>query len=90
MSLFDWFFGSSPSEPFSSDPVPAVNPANGLPMLNDSIDIMGNPFGTDGCGDSHQSSDWMSTDSSLSTDACSAIDSGSCTDCGCALDSLFD
>lgn len=26
---------------------PSVNPANGLPMLNDVTDVMGNPYGFD-------------------------------------------
>lgn len=30
-----------------STPLTDVNPANGLPMINDAIDIEGNPFGFD-------------------------------------------
>ncbi|MFM9978516.1 MAG: hypothetical protein ACKVOP_10795 [Sphingomonadaceae bacterium] len=26
---------------------PSINPATGLPMMNSSIDVQGNPFGTD-------------------------------------------
>lgn len=29
------------------DICPSVNPANGMPMANCSIDVMGNPYGTD-------------------------------------------
>lgn len=37
---------------FKTDPLdkpicPEINPANGLPMINCSIDIHGNPYGTD-------------------------------------------
>lgn len=32
-----------------------INPANGLPMLNDAVDIHGNPFGTS--GDTHTDMD---------------------------------
>lgn len=39
------FFGSAPT-------VPDINPANGLPMIDDAgIDIAGNPYGTDGFDD---------------------------------------
>lgn len=31
---------------------PRVNPANGLPMMDGGIDVMGNPFGTDLLSDS--------------------------------------
>lgn len=39
--LFDFF--SSNSSRHTAD----VNPASGLPMINESIDVMGNPFGMD-------------------------------------------
>lgn len=50
MSLFntssiDSSFDNSISDSHSS--MHTVNPANGLPMMDDSIDVMGNPYGTD-------------------------------------------
>ena len=60
MSIFDTLFSgieidsSSTSSTFSSDSSSifestAINPANGLPMVDGigSVDVMGNPFGMD-------------------------------------------
>ena len=51
MGLFAWLFGNT-SQPASaspaSQPLHSVNPANGLPMANDAVDVVGNPFGTGG------------------------------------------
>ena len=38
----DWFLNSDNDISTNS-----INPANGLPMINDTIDIEGNIFGTD-------------------------------------------
>ena len=50
MNLMSWLFGI-PSEGVActSEATPAamVNPANGLPMLDDCIDVAGNPYGMD-------------------------------------------
>ena len=52
MGLFTWFSSIFNTEsvnwsaPAQNDP-PSINPANGMPMANESIDVMGNPFGTD-------------------------------------------
>lgn len=44
MSLFDFLENLfSDTESHVND----INPANGLPMIDDSIDVNGNPFGTD-------------------------------------------
>ena len=47
MGLFNWLFGSASHE---SDFT--VNPANGMPMLDGGVDVLGNPFGTDSCSSS--------------------------------------
>lgn len=31
----------------TDEPIHTVNPATGLPMLNDCVDVAGNPFGID-------------------------------------------
>ncbi len=58
MSLFSTFFGGlfSSSSNNTID-CPTINPASGLPMMDCSIDIEGNPYGTD-----------LSDDYSVSTD----------------------
>lgn len=56
-------FGSSPS-------VHDINPGSGLPMLDDTIDVAGNPFGTD-----HLSDDLVNT-SALDDDLFSSSSSG--------------
>lgn len=51
MSLYKWLFGESHDangETFAPESPPLINPANGLPMLDDCIDIAGNQFGFDG------------------------------------------
>ena len=51
MGLFDFFNafkGSGDNNESSIDSCSSINPANGLPMIENScIDIEGNPFGTD-------------------------------------------
>lgn len=43
-----WMRGGSYShQNFTEGQEHAINPANGLPMMNRDIDIQGNPFGTD-------------------------------------------
>jgi len=42
MGFMDWFLNSD-NDTFTNN----INPANGLPMINDTIDIEGNVFGTD-------------------------------------------
>lgn len=48
MNLFNtienWLFGQHNQQSNVSND---VNPANGLPMINDSVDIKGNPYATD-------------------------------------------
>jgi len=51
-----------------------VNPANGLPMLDDCFDIMGNPYGTDSSG--------LADD-----DFCAGLFSSACDE-SCGSDSL--
>jgi len=93
MGLFDWLFGETNEGATSfeaSEPIHMVNPANGLPMQNDAIDIAGNLFGTDAYDHSHQdmqydgSSDWMTTHSSCFDDG------GGSTSFGWSSDSPFD
>lgn len=67
MSLFNWFFGGASSS--ECGPVSGTNPANGLPMVDCSVDVAGNPYGFDlnspacSAGDSwnHPSSDFSSS-----------------------------
>jgi len=50
MSLFNWLFGGSyetHGETSAPEPRYLVNPASGMPMVDDSIDVAGNLFGTD-------------------------------------------
>lgn len=57
MGFFSTIFG------LKNDTSNDINPANGLPMLNDSIDIEGNPYGTDLSHDHfHDSSSSMFND----------------------------
>ncbi len=52
MGLFSWLFGAHDAPGLVSSELdapdllsPAVNPATGLPMLDESFDVMGNPYG---------------------------------------------
>lgn len=50
MRLLSWLFGTSSDgsgDTTEAAPFAVVNPANGLPMVDDFVDIAGNPFGTD-------------------------------------------
>jgi hypothetical protein len=59
MSLFSTFFdGLFSSSSNNTTDCPTINPASGLPMMNCSTDIEGNPYGTD-----------LSDDYSVSTDS---------------------
>lgn len=52
-SLFDTMFSNN-----STGPLLEINPANGLPMIENShIDVQGNLYGTDN-NTSHSSHDW--------------------------------
>jgi hypothetical protein len=52
VGLLSWLFGhddlvNAPSGDIDTPdlPSPGVNPATGLPMLDDLVDVMGNPYG---------------------------------------------
>lgn len=51
--MFGWLFSifnggtNNGSHEQGMETTNAVNPANGIPMANESIDVMGNPYGTD-------------------------------------------
>lgn len=49
MGIFSWFFSSQNTGFDTSHAGIDINPANGLPMVDgsNSVDIMGNPYGTD-------------------------------------------
>ncbi|WP_294945733.1 hypothetical protein [Sulfurivirga sp.] len=55
MGWWKWLFGLEEERPSagddnmvsSHDACPSVNPATGLPMADCSVDVGGNPFGTD-------------------------------------------
>lgn len=61
MGLFNWLFGSSDQ----SDSHIAIN-TDGTPMLNDSVDVAGKPFGASDDditqSDDILSNNWMSDD----------------------------
>ena len=77
MSFFGWLFDSDESS--FNEPLHSVNPANGLPMLNDTVDVAGNPFGTD-----YTTS---IADTSSSCDSGSMFDGSSSWDSGPTFDS---
>ncbi len=78
MKLFDWLF-----DPF--DFGPAINPASGLPMLDDSgIDAGGNPIGTNLSNHFH-SDPFSSNTHSDPFPSTSMFDS---TGCGSSFDSF--
>ena len=79
MGLFNWFsnlFGNS--EDITSDSTNlGVNPATGLPMMDDSmIDVGGNPYGTDLNDDSATSTSAFDDNGFSSDDSFSSSDSG--------------
>ena len=88
MSIFDWLFDST--ESLCNARFHSVNPANGLPMLDDTIDVAGNPFGTD-LHDPWQHDDAIGThdDSAWSADSGCSMDAGYSADYGCSS-SLWD
>lgn len=44
-------FGSTPNNDINDNCTSDINPANGLPMLDDCADIHGNLYGTDALND---------------------------------------
>lgn len=45
-SFLDGLFSSGVAD-VSADPGPAINSATGLPMMDGTVDVAGNPFGVD-------------------------------------------
>ena len=78
MGLFNWLFGSVSHQSNST-----VNPANGMPMLDGGVDVLGNPFGTDKCSGAGLGADcgWNAFDT-----CAPAFDSGSSFDHGSHFD----
>jgi hypothetical protein len=78
MGLFNWFsdlFSDSDSASSSMDM--GVNPATGLPMMDDSmIDVAGNPYGTDLDDNSSASASAFNDDGFSSDDSFSSSGSG--------------
>ncbi len=75
MSIWNFLFGGTDSQPTST-----INPANGLPMVNDTfIDVAGNTYGTESScwGDSFSGSDWSDSSSSDSWSSSSSFDCSS-------------
>lgn len=86
MSIFSWLFDAGSNAFPSNEPMHTVN-TNGLPMVNDFVDIVGNPYGTDMYDQSHHdTSSWTCTESFGSADIGCASDSGCLRDTGCASD----
>lgn len=75
MSFWNFLFGGTDSQSTNT-----INPANGLPMVNDTfIDVAGNTYGTDSSdwGGSSSGSDWNASSSSDSWSSSSSFDSSS-------------
>lgn len=65
MSIFTRLFGLNTEA--SSSPVHVINPASGLPMVDDCIDVAGNIFGTD-------TQEWGHTTHCAGSDLCMSDD----------------
>jgi hypothetical protein len=75
--------------PDHNEGIPSINPANGLPMIDDNntFDIQGNAYGTDSADDLSLSSTLVDSDTDNSFDSFSSFDDSS--DFGSGFDNDF-